>query len=64
MPTNREPIRSYSTSCYRLPYQGVPLQFNLSDYAAGSPLGYRTFVAIVGGYRALAAVAQFRTCIK
>ena len=60
MVTNRDMVQLYSTTCYRRPLIGAPLAFNLSDASPSSPLGLNAYGAVIAGFRALQAVAQYR----
>ncbi|KAG2425491.1 hypothetical protein HXX76_013700 [Chlamydomonas incerta] len=62
-PTNAAGIHLYSTACYRRPYVGANLKFNLSDRTPGSPTGYGAFAGVVGSCRLLEASARYKVIL-
>ncbi|PNW83700.1 hypothetical protein CHLRE_05g239850v5 [Chlamydomonas reinhardtii] len=62
-PTNAAGIHLYSTACYRRPYIGAELKYNLSDRTPGSPTGAGAFAGLVGGCRAIEASSRYNVIL-
>ncbi|KAG2440649.1 hypothetical protein HYH02_010228 [Chlamydomonas schloesseri] len=62
-PTNADGIHLYSTACYRRPYVGAELKFNLSDRTPGAATGYGGFVGVVAACRLLEASSRYNVIL-